>query len=197
MWKFHRAMTRPFFSRDRISHFEIFARHADETLALMKQRLREGLAIDVQDVFARFTLDSATEFLFGRNVHSLHAGLPYPFHHPLAKQNAKAHQSNVFAQAFGEAQHVVFERTAMWKIWPLFEIFRNRTDEPMKIVRAFINPIVDDAIRARKEKSAKGDVTAKEEIEEGESLLDHLVKYTSGRRFWTSLHLISTHPGFR
>ena len=28
MWKFHRSMTRPFFSRDRISHFDIFEKHA-------------------------------------------------------------------------------------------------------------------------------------------------------------------------
>ncbi|TDL13977.1 hypothetical protein BD410DRAFT_681054, partial [Rickenella mellea] len=32
MWKFHRTMTRPFFSRDRISHFDIFGRHAEEVV---------------------------------------------------------------------------------------------------------------------------------------------------------------------
>ncbi|OBZ66746.1 hypothetical protein A0H81_13207 [Grifola frondosa] len=30
MWKFHRSMTRPFISRERISHFELFGRHTDE-----------------------------------------------------------------------------------------------------------------------------------------------------------------------
>ena len=78
MWKFHRTMTRPFFSRERIAHFDIFARHADTALALMVQRTRAGGAFDVQDLAGRFTMDSATEFLFGNCVHSLAAGLPWP-----------------------------------------------------------------------------------------------------------------------
>lgn len=41
-------MTRPFFSKERISHFEIFGRHADEAIELMKTRLRSGHAIDFQ-----------------------------------------------------------------------------------------------------------------------------------------------------
>ena len=69
-------MTRPFFSRERISDFDTFSRHADGVLARMVERTREGYALDVQDALARFTLDSATEFLFGRCVHALHAGLP-------------------------------------------------------------------------------------------------------------------------
>ncbi|OBZ78435.1 hypothetical protein A0H81_02009 [Grifola frondosa] len=38
MWKFHRSMTRPFFTRKRISHFEIFDRHADHAISKMKER---------------------------------------------------------------------------------------------------------------------------------------------------------------
>jgi hypothetical protein len=41
-------MTRPFFSKERISHFEIFGRHADEAINLMKSRLRTGHSIDFQ-----------------------------------------------------------------------------------------------------------------------------------------------------
>ena len=41
-------MTRPFFTHDRISHFDIFDRHADKAIALMNERLRVGLAIDFQ-----------------------------------------------------------------------------------------------------------------------------------------------------
>jgi hypothetical protein len=47
-WKFHRSMTRPFFSRDRISHFDLFDRHASDVIALLKGRMREGLAVDFQ-----------------------------------------------------------------------------------------------------------------------------------------------------
>ena len=41
-------MTRPFFSKDRISHFDNFDRHADDTLGQLKARLREGHAVDFQ-----------------------------------------------------------------------------------------------------------------------------------------------------
>lgn len=41
-------MTRPFFSRDRIAHFDIFERHADDAVAKMKQRAQGGYAIDLQ-----------------------------------------------------------------------------------------------------------------------------------------------------
>ncbi|KAG2014268.1 cytochrome P450 [Coprinopsis cinerea AmutBmut pab1-1] len=78
MWKFHRSMTRPFFTRERISDFETFDTHAEEALHLARTRLREGYPIDFQDLAARFTLDSASSFLFGNDVRSLEAGLAYP-----------------------------------------------------------------------------------------------------------------------
>ena len=46
--RLHRSMTRPFFTHDRISHFDIFERHADQTIALMNERFNVGLAIDFQ-----------------------------------------------------------------------------------------------------------------------------------------------------
>lgn len=46
MWKFHRSMTRPFFAKDKIVHFDTFAMHADE--AISKIRERGGKPIDFQ-----------------------------------------------------------------------------------------------------------------------------------------------------
>ncbi|KAF9492647.1 cytochrome P450 [Pleurotus eryngii] len=77
MWKFHRSMTRPFFSRDRISHFDLFDRHADAVIAKIKERARAGIAMDFQDLMGRFTLDSTTEFLFGACVNSLQVETPF------------------------------------------------------------------------------------------------------------------------
>ena len=48
MIRFHRSMTRPFFTKDRISHFENFDRHADEAIHQIKTRLNEGYAVDIQ-----------------------------------------------------------------------------------------------------------------------------------------------------
>lgn len=47
-WKFHRTMTRPFFTRDRITDFDIFDRHAEVLLAKLRERADTGLAVDFQ-----------------------------------------------------------------------------------------------------------------------------------------------------
>ncbi|KAL0949002.1 hypothetical protein HGRIS_009101 [Hohenbuehelia grisea] len=182
MWKFHRSMTRPFFSKDRISHFELFERIADDAIAQLKARLKEGYAVDAQDVAYRFTLDSATEFLFGQNVHSLSAGLPYPHDHPHAKDGAD-HPANAFAHAFSEAQSESAFRSRYGVNWPLLEPFRSRTAPHMRVVRAFIDPILAEAVakkRAADAASGKGVDAEKgeREVKDGETLLDHLVNYT-------------------
>ena len=41
-------MTRPFFSRDRVTHFELFDRHAEIAVRKLKSRAREGYAVDIQ-----------------------------------------------------------------------------------------------------------------------------------------------------
>lgn len=186
MWKFHRAMTRPFFSKDRISHFDIFERHADEAIAAIQKRLRDGYAVDFQDLVSRFTLDSATEFLFGNCVHSLRAGLPYP-ENVLHANPALAHRANAaeeFAQAFAEAQLELAMRLRVGKTWPMWEVFRDKTKKPMKVVDTFLNPILSEALRKKHELQASEKLEEKErgkdDIEDDETLLDHLVKMTDG-----------------
>ncbi|EJD03502.1 cytochrome P450 monooxygenase pc-1 [Fomitiporia mediterranea MF3/22] len=179
MWRFHRSMTRPFFSKDRISHFEIFGRHADEAIGLLKARVREGQAVDFQDLVGRFTLDSATEFLFGHCVHVLHAGLPYSpnLASSRAERDKPRDTATVFAQAFAEAQLAISMRSRLGPMWPLFEFWKDATQDSMKIVDAFIEPILQDAVAKR-----KGPVlnfNSKKEIEEGETLLDHLINFTN------------------
>lgn len=191
MWKFHRSMTRPFFSRERISHFDLFERHADEAIVRMSERFREGYALDFQDLVARFTLDSASEFLFGRCVHTLRAGLPYPHNvqhgRTLLDNDAEEHAAEKFSRAFSEAQTVISQRSQRGFTWPLFEVFHDKTAEPMKVVRAFLDPLIDQALRKKHAKEASGKVSpiktsslAKDEIEDDENLLDHLVKLTDG-----------------
>ncbi|KAL5494825.1 hypothetical protein ACEPAI_287 [Sanghuangporus weigelae] len=177
MWKFHRSMTRPFFSKDRISHFELFGRHADEALALLKSRMREGHAVDIQDLVARFTLDSATEFLFSHCVHILRAGLPYSPN--LASsgyaEDKSSNPATLFSRAFANAQLTVGLRTRLGDMWPLFEMAKDLTKEDMRIVNAFIDPILEEAVTKR---GTPQEFTAKKEIGEGETLLDHLITYT-------------------
>ncbi|KAJ7464337.1 cytochrome P450 monooxygenase pc-1 [Mycena latifolia] len=179
MWKFHRAMTRPFFSRDKVSHFDIFDHHADAVIAIMKQRIRAGFSIDFQDLIGRFTMDSATEFLFGTCVHSLKANIPYAHNvafPPPQSRSADAQTANTFIEAFNEAIQVIAEREYIGHIWPLFEIFQDKSAAPMKIVSAFLDPIIHAAVE--KKQLAEAMATEKSNVE-ADTLLDELLNSTS------------------
>lgn len=183
LFRFHRAMTRPFFSKDRIAHFDIFERHAVDALNQLKNRLNEGYAVDIQDLASRFTMDSATEFLFAHDVCSLEAGIPYPFNSPLAAATEAVraqHPANKFAKAFDEAQRLSALRSRRGYLWPLTEFWKDKVEEQMVVVRSFIEPIVAEALRKKKEKNSIEDENDKE-VGEGESLLEHLVKLTDGK----------------
>ncbi|KAH0839505.1 cytochrome P450 [Lanmaoa asiatica] len=185
---FHRSMTRPFFTRDRISDFEIFEKHADDAIGQLKARLRQGYPADFQDMISRFTLDSATEFLFGKDVCSLSAGLVYPPDSPLATNVAfQNHPANQFAHAFLEAQSATSYRGRFGKPWRLFEFWSDRVKKHMHVCHEFIDPILEEALSKKKGLKKAGLIPEKNESErevlEGETLLDHLVNYTEGECF--------------
>ncbi|THU98295.1 cytochrome P450 [Dendrothele bispora CBS 962.96] len=212
MWKFHRSMTRPFFTRDRITHFELFDRHALICIQQMKKRLEEGYPVDFQDLMGRFTLDAATEFLFGTCFHCLEDGLPYPYYVPTTSSPSSSSPSTSsilptttttttttsgtlstttmnqttsaqkFSTSFLLSQEVISDRERLGPlVWPLMEMWKDKTKEPMDVVGGWIDRIVREALERRKEKKIiKGREGEQEKMreEEGETLLDHLVEMT-------------------
>ncbi|KAF7291570.1 hypothetical protein HMN09_01248100 [Mycena chlorophos] len=185
MWKFHRTLTRPYFARDRISHFETFDRHADQVIALLKQRMKTGYAVDFQDLIGRFTMDSATEFLFGSCVNSLDASLPFPhnatFAAPESADPVHARIATEFLGAFNEMLWHTANRARVGWTWPLIEMWHDRTEAPMKIVSAYIDPIIKDRLEKKAVSDAlKESLDGKEaDLTEGMTLLDDLVDKTS------------------
>ncbi|KAK7451227.1 hypothetical protein VKT23_012565 [Stygiomarasmius scandens] len=176
MWKFHRSMTRPFFNRDKITRLELFDRHAEHVVVQMKRRLKEGYPIDFQDLMGRFTLDSATEFLFGSCFHSLRETLPYPHNAPESNRRAAMTEAESFATAFLACQEIVSQREDLGHLlWPFFEILQDKSKEPMKVVGGHIEKFVREALK----KSQSAEKT-EEKTEEGieETLLDQLVSMT-------------------
>ncbi|KAK0439708.1 cytochrome P450 [Desarmillaria tabescens] len=177
IWKFHRTMTRPLFNKDRISDFDNFERHASSTLSQIKSRLREGYPVDFQDAVARFTLDSATEYLFGKDVNSTSAGLPYPAGSPLANNpHFVNHPSNVFVKAFAAAQEQSAVRLERGQYWPLFEFSVDAVKPLRQVVNEFVEPLLVEALN-RKTKSDKL-VENEKDSDENMSLLARLVENT-------------------
>ncbi|KIO11875.1 hypothetical protein M404DRAFT_126596 [Pisolithus tinctorius Marx 270] len=182
-WKFHRSMTRPFFSKDRISHFDIFEKHAENALSQAKARLREGYPVDFQDMVGRFTLDSATEFLFGKCVNSLSAGLVYPKNSfPGKNMDYINHPSNVFVRAFSEAQSQAAFRSRFGTFWRLVEFWRDRVRSEMEVCYKFIDPVLKEAMEAKRLMKESERSTGQEQGAFEDTLLGHLVNCTEGKR---------------
>ncbi|KAF8894969.1 cytochrome P450 [Mucidula mucida] len=154
MWRFHRTLSRPFFSRDRVTHFDIFDRHALSTIQNMKDRLRLG------------TTDTATEFLFGACVDSLSSTLPYPH------EKASASDANTFSDAFLRTMLALAQRERTRDLWPLMEIKKDLVLEHLEKVNAYIHPIIDAALQRNKHVA----IGAEDDV--GDTLLDHLVRAT-------------------
>ncbi|KEP50949.1 cytochrome P450 family monooxygenase pc-3 [Rhizoctonia solani 123E] len=173
MWQLHRSMSRPYFHRERVTHIDLFAQHSDIAIKRLLTRLSEpGLpAVDFQDLVGRFTLDSATEFLFGSSTHSLDAPLPRPNEPPVD-------ESATFAAAFGRAQELLMRRFVLGSFWPWFELFKDRTEGSMEVINAFTNPILQAKLREKRE----GLLSLKEKGNEGDTLLDHLVGFSDDER---------------
>ncbi|KAI6122911.1 cytochrome P450 [Pisolithus croceorrhizus] len=177
--KFHRSMTRPYFNKNRVSHFDIFERLAEDVLNRAKNRLKEGYPVDFQDMVGRFTFDSATEFLFGKTVGSLSTGLVYP-KNSLPGQNEERvdHPSDLFARAFLEAQSQTMWRSSLGKVWRLAEFWSDRVQKDMEVCHRFIDPILKDALE-RKKSIKESDQSTGQAYTEGkdpheDTLLAHL-----------------------
>jgi hypothetical protein len=96
---------------------------------LFRARALSGESIDVQDVFGRFTLDAAGEFLFGtKKLNTLDDPLPEPGKAALGpKGSLAAGDYGDFVNALEQIQSLVSRRTRRMWLWPLYEWFGDLT----------------------------------------------------------------------
>lgn len=169
-------MSRQFFTKDKISHFDNFDRHADLALSKLRDRLREGVAVDAQDLFNRFTLDSASEFLFGSDVLSLSADLPYPSN-AKTSTSRRTHPSDSFADAFQKAQVASAARSRFGQFWPLIEFWEDKVEKEVQTIFDYVDPIVERALKMKKTK----ELSKAESTNEDDTLLEHMTRLTDGK----------------
>ncbi|BCS10873.1 hypothetical protein ALUC_40213A [Aspergillus luchuensis] len=98
-WAQSRAMVRPSFVKDQIADLEKLEELMQCLLALIPT---DGSTVDLQDFFFCYTLDSATEFLFGHSVQSLNQRL-----------SGVVPDDSDFASAFNYAQHAIARNTRL------------------------------------------------------------------------------------
>ena len=86
-----------------------------------------------------------------------------------------------FAQAFSKAQETIAYRGRLGWVWPWQEIFTNKTESDMQTVDAFINPILEKAVKNYEQSKAAGLYgKGSEEVKDDETFLENLVKTTTG-----------------
>lgn len=71
-WERSRALVRPNFTRDQVADLDTFETHIRHLIDAIP---RDGSTVDLQTLFFSLTMDSATEFLFGRSTNCLAPGL--------------------------------------------------------------------------------------------------------------------------
>ncbi|KAF7313194.1 Cytochrome P450 monooxygenase CYP63 [Mycena kentingensis (nom. inval.)] len=150
VWKNHRLVARPFFARERISEFEIFEKYSRRALSLISSLSAADQPCEAQDLFARLTLDAASEFLFGSDLQTLSAKLPIPGQTAMGPKGSATHDSwGAFANAFEAAQQVATNRGRIGHTWPLFEMFKDKNAENVAVIREWLDPLVEQAVEAK------------------------------------------------
>lgn len=70
-WKAHRQAARPFFQKENLTNFVIFEKHTEVLIRAVRTLSGNGdspSALEFHDLAARFTLDAASDFLFGASI---------------------------------------------------------------------------------------------------------------------------------
>ncbi|KDN35015.1 hypothetical protein RSAG8_11958, partial [Rhizoctonia solani AG-8 WAC10335] len=129
VWRFHRTMARPFFARERISEFHLYDRYTQKTLTIFNNHESRDVACDVQDVFSRFTMDAAGDFLFGASdLNTLDLPLPIAGRAKMGPKGTLAEGGyGNFVSAFEKALILLPIRSRLGKhLWPAAEVFADK-----------------------------------------------------------------------
>ncbi|KAG8776843.1 hypothetical protein FS842_003413 [Serendipita sp. 407] len=161
-WKTHRANARPFFAQERLADFSSFDKHMQKMLDILDKLHGEEQGFDLQDLFARYTLDTATEFLFGVSTECLDG-------FAVEAPDAPYEQ---FMRAFNNLADLGARRIRIGSTWPLFELTGDQSIKPAKIIHDFVKPIVAKALRQAKSSSLEM---------EGTNFLEYLAHVTRGK----------------
>lgn len=111
-WKQSRALLRPQFAREQIGHVQLLERHVQRLAAHIRRTA--GAPFDIQPLFARLTIDSGTEFLFGESCGALCA-------EGASESGLDPALQRVFAEAFSYTQTVLFQRLSLQQMYFLVD----------------------------------------------------------------------------
>ena len=161
-WRHSRAMLRPNFTKYQMRGFDMPEDHVQHLLALIPENEQE--VVDLQNLFHKFTMDTATEFLLGQAVGSL----------SLAKSNT----FDTFSHSFKVSMQAL---TTAIRLGPAAKCFTSReVAKAQKQVHAFVQKFIDETLEAREKRTE----TNRNDLNDSSSggryvFLHELIKVTS------------------
>ncbi|KAF9406477.1 hypothetical protein BGZ94_003092 [Podila epigama] len=163
IWKAQRQLARPHFQTSEFKDSTLINKHVDQLIKIIDKTIaaRPNEAIEVQNLFCRFTMDTASDFLFGENVNSLER------------------EQSQFSNAFNYAQAVTAWRFRV-PYWQLL-VPKKRLLREIEVLDEFVFNIIDRAI-ARQEQRVK-DAVETESSTGHDTLLDHFLSYQKENDF--------------
>lgn len=150
-WKHSRDLLRPQFTRDQVSDLDLEERHVQNMMRALDVKLQNGGAsqvVDLQDLFFRLTLDSATEFLTGESADSQLQHIPG---FPGSRNSPMALRDVNFAWAFDRGQKALATRSRFGPLSWVYTSgeFRECIRQCNKFMDYYVNKILDDSPREK------------------------------------------------
>ncbi|KAM3413724.1 hypothetical protein BST61_g10412 [Cercospora zeina] len=156
LWHNSRQLLRPQFIKDRVSDLHKFEHHVQKLLPMLAGS-SDGATVRLDDLVFRYTLDAATDFLFGASVESLDNG------------------ETEFAQAFTDVQNV---QAMIARAGPVRGLIpKKRFHKGLKVLNKFTDRYIDQALALPPEELEK-----KTKSDEGYTFLHAIAAYTRDRQ---------------
>ncbi|KAF4554344.1 Cytochrome P450-like protein 66 [Elsinoe fawcettii] len=157
-WSHSRDMLRPNFNRTQIRDLDTFESHIDHLIAAIPL---DGSTVDLQDLFFRLTMDSATEFLFGESTNTLMPGL-------------STVSASKFAECFNRAQETLSQQ-GRYGMFSRFVINKEYVGD-CKFVHDFVDTYVEKGLAKRPKLLAEKPNESQRYL-----FIDELVRQTTDR----------------
>ena len=143
-----------------MSDLDLFERNAQKVINIMLNADPED-SLNFEDLIARFTVDTASEFLFGENLNTL---------------SYREDGFGPFTNAFMDIQALICRRNMLGNFWPLLELFKDKSERHRKVIRGWVDPLVVRAVQIQKEMKEKGQTVNTNEC----TFLEYLATTTEG-----------------
>lgn len=131
--------------------------------------------------------------MFGKNLDTLSASLPVPGTPMGPKGSATEDTWGSFMRAFELSQQNITNRGRLGPIWPLFELLKDKNEEHSKVIRKWLDPLVQRALKDKRRFEAMGVVNPIAD----KSFIQHLADSTNGRSVPKNVCSVSTRPLIR